>query len=109
MPRMLLVSDCLINHADDRGGVAYPRGEFVEVPKDIAKKLAIAERALYERKEDDHDKTGRYTASERLITAAKKMSKQQAQAKQQQSTPQLSLQNGGGDDADKSTDQDPQS
>jgi hypothetical protein len=75
MPKMLVIDGCLVNYSDDRGGVAHAQGEYIDVPKDIAKVLANHSRALYVKKEDDHDKSGCFTASKRLLDAADKMNK----------------------------------
>jgi len=72
MTKMLIIDTCLVNHNDDRGGVAHARGEIIDPPKDEAKKLVLADRALYVAKADDFDKNGRYTASKELVAAAQK-------------------------------------
>lgn len=70
MPKLLIISACLVNHGDDRGGVHYAEGEVVDVPKDIATTLSTNDRALYVDKADDHTKVGRYTADAGLLAAA---------------------------------------
>ena len=75
MPKVIIITTCLINHADDRGGVTYGQGEIVDVSKETAKTLTVNDRALYVEKTDDHDKNGLYTATTQLLDAAKKMNK----------------------------------
>lgn len=70
MPKVLVISACLINFGDDRGGVDHAVGDMPEVPKDTARVLAENDRVLYANKADDHSKTGRYTASEAELKAA---------------------------------------
>jgi hypothetical protein len=68
--KILLIAACLINFADDRGGVDHAEGDFADVPKDTANFLTVHGRALYTKKADDHTKDGRYTADAALIEAA---------------------------------------
>ena len=77
MPKVIIITTCLINHADDRGGVTYEQGEIVDVSKETAKTLTVNDRSLYVEKTDDHDKNGLYTATTQLLDAAKKMNKPQ--------------------------------
>lgn len=70
--KMLVISACLVNYHDDRGGVAESAGAFIDVPKEDARQLAQLNRALYLDKKDDHTKGGHYTADKDLIDAAKK-------------------------------------
>ncbi len=105
MPKMLIIENCLVNYKDDRGGVAHAQGEFIEVSKETAKKIAIADRALYLSKNDDHDPTGRYTAPERMINAAKKMSKSQPPQQPPQQPPLIYLNDNSGSSYNQSGDQ----
>lgn len=75
MPKMLVIAGCLINHGDDRGGVAHAQGEIVEVNKDTADTLAKMDRALYASREDDPTKAGIHTASPDMLKAAQAMAK----------------------------------
>ena len=85
MPKVLVISACLINYGDDRGGVDHATGEIVDVPKDTARLLADNERVLYADKADDHSKVGRYTASAAMLRAAKAMAESAAK---EQAAPQ---------------------
>lgn len=80
MPKQLIIEPCLINYGDDRGGVDHAIGDFVEVSKDTANKLAIAGRALYVDKKDDPDKHARNTASRDMLQAAEAMAKAKKKA-----------------------------
>lgn len=71
--KQLVIEPCLINLGDDRGGVDHAVGEIVDVPKGIAADLSRAGRTLFVDRKDDPDKSGRYTASEAMLTAAKDM------------------------------------
>lgn len=79
MPKMLIIAACLINYGDERGGVDHEVGDMPDVPtKATATFLADTERALYIDKRDDHNRDGRYTASEKMIAAAKALAKSKA-------------------------------
>ena len=73
MPKILIIEACIINFGDDRGGVDNPAPSIVEVPKDTARNLADAGRALYCSKSDDHDKSARNTAGAEMLKAAQAM------------------------------------
>lgn len=75
MPKQLVIESCLINFADDRGGVHHDIGEFADVPKGTAIDLARAGRTLFVDKKDDPDKNARFTASTDMIKAAEAMRK----------------------------------
>lgn len=72
MPKVLVIDTCIVDHGDDRGGVAAEFGSIITVPKDVASALVAAGRALYVSKKDDANKDGRYTASEAMLAAADK-------------------------------------
>lgn len=75
MPKMLIIESCVVNHGDDRGGVHQSAGDMPDMPKDPARALVTAGRALYINKTDDPDKQGRNTASRDMISAAEAMQK----------------------------------
>jgi hypothetical protein len=75
MPKILIIESCVVNHGDDRGGVHQSAGDMPEVPKDPARALVSAGRALYINKTDDPDKQGRNTASREMVSAAEAMQK----------------------------------
>lgn len=75
MPKILIIESCVVNHGDDRGGVHQSAGDMPEVPKDPARALVTAGRALYINKTDDPDKQGRNTASREMVSAAEAMAK----------------------------------
>lgn len=76
--KILIITACLINHRDDKGGIAYDEGAMPDVIKDDARVLTEAGRALYLSKDDDHTKEKRYTADAALIAAAKADAKAKA-------------------------------
>lgn len=73
--KQLIIEPCLINYGDDRGGVDQAAGDIVDVPKETAINLARLGRTLFVERKDDPDKTGRYTASEAMLSAAKAMTR----------------------------------
>lgn len=75
MPKLLIIEACMVNFADDRGGVHQSAGDLPDVPKDAARALVTAGRALYANKTDDPDKQGRNTASREMLQAAEAMAK----------------------------------
>lgn len=75
MPKMITIACTNVNYNDDRGGVIHGQGELIDVTKEVARTLALNDRALYVNKADDHDKAGVFTASKALLDAAKKMNK----------------------------------
>lgn len=75
MPKMLIIESCVVNHGDDRGGVHQSAGDMPDIPKDPARALVTAGRALYINKTDDPDKQGRNTASREMVSAAEAMAK----------------------------------
>ena len=80
MPKILITQTCIVNYGDDRGGVGESFGATVEVNKDTARDLCVTGRALYTRKEDDPDKSGRNTASPEMIKAAAREAKHETAA-----------------------------
>ncbi|MDO9596732.1 MAG: hypothetical protein Q7J47_03330 [Azoarcus sp.] len=80
MPKQLIIEACLVNYGDDRGGVGQSAGDIVDVPRDTARGLATAGRALYINKADDPDKSGRFTAPKDMIKAAEAMAAAHAKA-----------------------------
>ena len=84
--KQLVISACLINYGDDAGGVHHDVGEIVDVPKDMAEKLARADRALYVKKSDDPTKTGQFTATDAMLQAAAEMAKARDKAEKTKDT-----------------------
>lgn len=80
MPKLLILDPCLVNFADDRGGIHHDAGEMPDVPKAAATDLVRRGRALYINKADDADKASRYTASAEMVKAAKAMEAAKAKA-----------------------------
>ena len=75
MPKQLVIEPCLVNYADDRGGVGQSAGDIIDVPKDTARALALAGRTLYVNRIDDPDKSGRFTATKDMLAAAAAMAR----------------------------------
>lgn len=75
MPKLLILEPCVVNFSDDRGGVHQSAGDLPDVPKESARNLIAAGRALYANKTDDPDKQGRNTASREMLQAAEAMAK----------------------------------
>jgi hypothetical protein len=73
--KILIIDSTQVNYGDDRGGVHEETGSFCDVPKDQAKTLTEANRALYVNKSDDPHKDGRFTASAEMVKAAEKLAK----------------------------------
>lgn len=73
--KILIIESTQVNYGDDRGGVHEDSGNLIDVPKDQARKLTEANRALYVEATDDPYKDRRFTASEDMIKAAKAMVK----------------------------------
>lgn len=85
--KLLIISACLINFGDDRGGVHTAEGETPEVTKDTAVELTQANRALYVNKADDPTKEKRYTASPEMVKAAQDLAKAKAAAEKEKANP----------------------
>lgn len=79
MPKLLMISACLVNMGDDRGGVHQDANTVVDVPKDVASALVLNERALYTDPKDDPGK-GRSTATDAQIKQAIDAAKAKADA-----------------------------
>lgn len=75
MPKLLILEPCVVNFSDDRGGVHQAAGDLPDVPKESARNLIAAGRALYASKNDDPDKQGRNTASREMLQVAEAMAK----------------------------------
>lgn len=74
MPKLLITEGTLINYADDRGGVHADAGDITQdVPKDTARKLVDAGRALYVDSKDDPRKDKADTATAEQIKAAQSL------------------------------------
>lgn len=71
--KQLVIETCVVNYGDDRGGVVQSAGDIVDIPKDLARNLSIAGRTLYVSRNDDHDKSGRFTATRDMLAAAQEM------------------------------------
>ena len=81
MAKILIISSCLVNYGDDRGGVDVAEGDIIDLPnKEQCGRLAEGNRALYVSDKDDHTKAKIYTASEALIKAAEAKAKAAAKA-----------------------------
>lgn len=78
--KQLIIEPCIVNYGDDRGGVDQTIGDVVDVPKDVASKLASNGRALYLDKKDDPTREGRYTASKEMVKAAQDLAAAKAKA-----------------------------
>ena len=69
MPKILIIEPTLINHGDDRGGQHADIG-ITEAPKDAARAVVLAGKALYVNRADDPSKTGTHTATAEEVKAA---------------------------------------
>ena len=78
--KIIIIESTQVNYGDDRGGVHQDSGDIIDVPKDQARKLTEANRALYTEAADDPFKDRRFTASEDMIKAAKAMAKAKAKS-----------------------------
>lgn len=77
---IIIIESTQVNYGDDRGGVHEDSGNIVDVPKDQARKLTEANRALYTKKADDPFKDGRFTATEEMLKTARAMAKAKQKA-----------------------------
>lgn len=75
MPKLLMIAAALVNFGDDAGAVAKEQSDIIDVTKQTAEKLVVAERALYVSKADDPTKTKQFTASEEMLKAAETVRK----------------------------------
>ena len=81
MAKILIISACLVNFGDDRGGVDVAEGDLIDLPnKEQCGRLAEGGRALYVSEKDDHTKGKLYTASEALVKTAEAKRKAAAKA-----------------------------
>jgi len=69
MPKILIIEPTLINHGDDRGGQHADIG-ITEAPKDAARAVVLAGKALYVSRADDPSKSGTHTATAEEVKAA---------------------------------------
>lgn len=76
--KILIIEATQVNYLDDRGGQHADASEFVDPPKDVARKLVEVGRALYVNRTDDPSKEGSNTASKDMIAAAEAMAKAKA-------------------------------
>ena len=76
--KQLVITPCLVHFGDDAGAEHRDIGAIIDVPKDVAEKLARADRTLYVSRKDDPTKTGQYTATEAMLKAAEDMVKVKA-------------------------------
>jgi hypothetical protein len=70
MPKLLIIDSTLVNFGDDAGGQHVDAGETHDVPKDPARQLVAAGRALYVNRDDDPTRGALNTASEAQLKAA---------------------------------------
>jgi len=76
MPKILIIEPTLINHGDDRGGQHADIG-ITEAPKDSARAVVLAGKALYVSRADDPSKSGTHTATAEEVKAAQAATKAQ--------------------------------
>ena len=67
--KIIVIEPTLINHGDDRGGQHADIG-ITEAPKDAARAVVLAGKALYVNRADDPSKTGTHTATAEEVKAA---------------------------------------
>lgn len=67
--KILIIEPTLINHGDDRGGQHADIG-ITDAPKDAARAVILAGKALYVSRADDPSKTGTHTATAEELKAA---------------------------------------
>lgn len=78
--KILIIDATQVNYHDDRGGQHADAGEFVDPPKEVARKLVEVGRALYVNRTDDPSKEGSNTASKDMIVAAEALAKTKSKA-----------------------------
>ena len=76
MPKILIIEPTLINHGDDRGGQHADIG-ITDAPKDAARAVVLAGKALYVSRADDPSKSGTHTATAEEVKAAQAVAKAQ--------------------------------
>jgi hypothetical protein len=74
MPKILIIEPTLINHGDDRGGQHADIG-IIDAPKDAARAVVLAGKALYVSRADDPSKAGTHTATAEEVKAAQAAAK----------------------------------
>lgn len=72
--KILIIEPTLINHGDDRGGQHADIG-ITDAPKDAARAVVAAGKALYVSRSDDPSKTGGHTATAEEVKAAQAIEK----------------------------------
>lgn len=80
MPKILILSPVVVNFGDDRGGVHVPRAGLPDVPRDEARALVNAGRALYTNRADDPNKAGANTATPEMLKAAERVRQRRGEA-----------------------------
>ena len=80
--KILIIEPTLINHGDDLGGQHADIG-ITDAPKDAARAVVLAGKALYVSRTDDPSKTGTHTATAEEVKAAQAAAKAQGAAKAQ--------------------------
>ena len=74
--KILVIEPTLINHGDDRGGQHADIG-IHDAPKDAARAVVLAGKALYVSRADDPSKAGTHTATAEEVKAAQAAAKAQ--------------------------------
>jgi len=72
--KILVIEPTLINHGDDRGGQHADIG-ITDAPKDAARAVVLAGKALYVSRADDPSKSGTHTATAEEVKAAQAAAK----------------------------------
>lgn len=78
--KVLIIDPTKVHFGDDRGAIHADAAEIVDVNKDVARTLTVANRALYIDPKDDPFKDRRFTASEDMLKAAKNLARAKAAA-----------------------------
>lgn len=95
--KILIIDATQVNYHDDRGGQHADAGEFVDPPKEVARKLVEVGRALYVNRTDDPSKEGSNTASKDMIAAAEVLAKTKSKAAKAKAATDTSGQTGNGE------------
>ena len=72
--KIIIIEPTLINHGDDRGGQHADIG-ITDAPKDAARAVVLAGKALYVNRADDPSKSGTHTATAEEVKAAQAAAK----------------------------------
>ena len=72
--KILVIEPTLSNHGDDRGGQHADIG-IHDAPKDAARAVVLAGKALYVSRADDPSKSGTHTATAEEVKAAQAAAK----------------------------------